>query len=109
MKATESAKCAALNYNSTTYQTFFIMSQTNQKKSVNALNAINFKLGDISSGLRAIADLCKFYGVHDNLDERSRREEALDGIRCIAKKAHDDVLSLNDAVDALFPENEIQM
>lgn len=82
------------------------MSQANQKESVNALNAINFKLGDVSSALGSIADLCKFYGEYDNLDGRSRREEALDGIRCIAKRAQDDVLSLTDTVDALFPENE---
>ena len=85
------------------------MSQANKKESVNALNAINFKLGDISSALGSIADLCKFYGEYDKLDKRSRREEALDGIRCIAKKAQDDVLSLTDAMGALFPENEIQM
>lgn len=82
------------------------MSQANQKESVNALNAINFKLGDISSALGSIADLCKFYGEYDNLDERSRREEALHNIQSIAKRAQDDALSLTDAVDALFPENE---
>jgi len=86
----------------------FIMNQDqkNQREIVHALNEINFKLGDLSTAMGVIVDLCKFYGDYDNLDERSRRDEALGNIEYLAKKAQDDALSLTDAVDTLFSENE---
>ncbi len=80
--------------------------QENQRESVNALNEINFKLGDLSSTLGTIADLCEFYGEYDNLDDQSRRADAFHRLRQMAEKAQEDTLTLANATCELFPVTE---
>lgn len=80
--------------------------QENQRESVNALNEINFKLGDLSSALGTIADLCEFYGEYNNLDDQSRRADAFHRLRRMAEKAQEDALTLADATYSLFPGTE---